>query len=251
MQGEQRDANGNLTSISQGDIPRRLNAPRRPTETLGLGPARRPSLWRSERPRSGFDTDTGGTTGLSTPPASSVARDIGGAPYRLEPGGTHADFGTDGILTWGAGSDRSRCRAASETYNATRASTTWSAADAGTADKRRSQLCALRARAARPYLDGSTAPGTFQRIAHRDLRAPGDHHGQFQAAMPDRPFDWTAHGTTSSSSFPRAQIHTGCAGRLHHPTTRVLSPARRRARGARLQHRGHEDRHRRRRLPKQ
>src|SRR4029077_13344504 len=68
--------------------------------------------------------------------------------------------------------------------------------------------------ASRPtYLDGSTAPGTFTGSLSVTFNAQASVSGQFQAAMPDRTFAWTAVGSTSTSAFLLAtQTSTGCVG---------------------------------------
>ena len=69
--------------------------------------------------------------------------------------------------------------------------------------------------ASRPtYLDGSTAPGTFTGSLSVTFDPQAARiNGTFQAAMPDRTFDWTAAGTTSTSNFLLAtQSSSGCVG---------------------------------------
>ena len=75
--------------------------------------------------------------------------------------------------------------------------------------------------ASRPtYIDGSTAPGLFTGSLSVKFNAQASINGTFQAAMPDRTFNWTAIGSTSSSSFLLAtQTSSGCSGACNITTS--------------------------------
>jgi hypothetical protein len=68
------------------------------------------------------------------------------------------------------------------------------------------------------YLDGSTAPGTFTGSLSVTFGAQATINGQFQAAMPDRTFAWSASGATSSSNFSLATTPSSVSGCLNSCT---------------------------------
>jgi hypothetical protein len=192
VEGEQRDASGNLTSITKATI----LAPPAPTPALV------------------FDTNTGGSTGLFNASGQLVGADIGASNYRLAPGGTHADFGTDGILTWGRWTGPVTLPGGPENYSANQGFHYVVGLPTPVLPTNGVTATYALAGASRPtYLDGSTAPGTFSGSVSVTFNAQASISGQFQAAMPDRIFNWTAIGSTSSSSFSLAtQTSTGCVG---------------------------------------
>jgi hypothetical protein len=206
MQGEQRDANGNLTSITKATI-QSSTVP----EVSGLAAAFTYGIGSATLT---FDTDTGATTGTFNASGQLVGADIGGSLYRLEPGGTHADFGTDGILTWGRWIGPVTLPGGSENYSANQGFHYVVGLPTPVLPTNGVTATYALAGASRPtYLDGSTAPGTFTGSLSVTFNAQASISGQFQAAMPDRTFAWTAAGTTSSSSFSLAtQTSTGCVG---------------------------------------
>jgi hypothetical protein len=213
MEGEQRDANGNLTSITKATIetPPAAPAPPAPTPVSGLAAAFTYGVGSATL---GFDTDTGGTTGLFNASGQLVGADIGASNYRLAPGGTHADFGADGILTWGRWIGPVTLPGGPETYSANQGFHYVVGLPTPVLPTNGVTASYTLAGASRPtYLDGSTAPGTFTGSLSVTFNAQASINGQFQAAMPDRTFAWTAAGTTSSSSFSLAtQTSTGCVG---------------------------------------
>jgi len=205
MEGEQRDANGNLTTITKATI-------EAPPTTSGLAAS---FTYGIGAPVAlGFDTDTGGTTGTFNASGQLVGADIGPSNYRLAPGGTHADFGTDGTLTWGRWIGPVTLPGGSENYSANQGFHYVVGLPTPVLPTNGVTATYALAGASRPtYLDGSTAPGTFTGSLSVTFNAQASISGQFQAAMPDRTFAWTAAGTTSSSSFSLAtQTSTGCVG---------------------------------------
>jgi len=212
MQSEQRDANANLTTITKATL---QTPPSAETSVSDLGVA---FIYATDAanptPALVFDTSTGGTTGTFNAAGQLVGADIGGSTYRLAPGGTHADFGTDGILTWGRWIGPVTLPGGSETYNANQGFHYVAGVPTPVLPTNGVTATYTLAGASRPtYLDGSTAPGTFTGSLIVKFDAQASINGTFQAAMPDRTFNWTAIGSTSSSSFSLAtQTSTGCVG---------------------------------------
>jgi hypothetical protein len=222
MQGEQRDASGNLTSIIKATIqvpPPPLSAE---TSVSGLGAAFTYATdAASATPALVFDTNTGGTTGTFNAAGQLVRADIAGSLYRLEPGGTQADFGTDGILTWGRWIGPVTLPSGPENYSANQGFHYVVGVPTPVLPTNGVTANYALAGASRPtYLDGSTAPGTFTGSLSVTFDAQAKINGTFQAAMPDRTFGWTAAGTTSTSSFSLAtQTSTGCVGACNITTS--------------------------------
>jgi hypothetical protein len=211
MESEQRDASGNLTTITKATIETPPVTPTpAPTPVSGLAAA---FIWGIGSSTFQSDTNTGGVTGSFNASGQLVGADIGGLTYTLKPGGTHADFGSDGILTWGRWIGPVTLPSGDETYSASQGFhyvvglPTTVLPTSGVATY-------TLAGASRPtYVDGSTAPGTFSGSLSVTFGAQANINGQFQAAMPDRTFAWTAAGTTSASNFSLAtQTSTGCVG---------------------------------------
>jgi hypothetical protein len=216
VEGEQRDASGNLTSITKATI-LAPPAPTPPTETSVSGIAvafTYATDAAGPSPALVFDTNTGGSTGLFNASGQLVGADIGASNYRLAPGGTHADFGTDGILTWGRWTGPVTLPGGPENYSANQGFHYVVGLPTPVLPTNGVTATYALAGASRPtYLDGSTAPGTFSGSVSVTFNAQASISGQFQAAMPDRIFNWTAIGSTSSSSFSLAtQTSTGCVG---------------------------------------
>ena len=213
MEGEQRDANGNLTTITKATLePSPTLPPATPTPVSGLAAA---FTYGIGTPVAlGFDTDTGGTTGTFNASGQLLIADIAGLNYKLAPGGTHADFGTDGILTWGRWTGPVTLPRGAENYSANQGFHYVVGLPTPALPTNGVTATYTLAGASRPtYLDGSTAPGTFTGSLTVTFNAQASINGQFQAAMPDRTFAWTAAGATSASSFSLAtQTSTGCVG---------------------------------------
>ena len=231
MEGEQRNPDGSLTSITKAAIPA---APPTLPETPIQPPLQPPSptlvpglaagfIYGIGSATLGFDTDSGNTTGAFNASGQLVSADIGGSLYRLEPGGTHADFGTDGILTWGRWIGPVTLPAGSENYNANQGFHYVVGPPTAVLPTNGVIANYVLSGASRPtYVDGSAAPGTFNGSLTVNFGAQAVINGTFQAAMPDRanPFTWTAAGSTTSSSFSLAtQTSTGCTGACNITTS--------------------------------
>jgi hypothetical protein len=212
VQGEQRDANGNLTSITNATL---QAPPAEPSPVSVLGVVFTYAVGAaSPSPGIGFDT-AGGVTGAFNASGQLVRADSGGSLYRLEPGGTHADFGTDGILTWGRWIGPVTLPIGAENYSPNQGLHYVVGVPTPVLPTNNATASYVLSGASRPtYLDGSTAPGTFTGSLSVTFDPQAARiNGTFQAAMPDRTFDWTAAGTTSTSSFLLAtQTSSGCVG---------------------------------------
>ena len=218
MEGEQRDASGNLTGIIKATIETPpATPPPAPAPISGLAAAFTYGVGSATL---GFDTVSGGTTGLFNASGQLVGADIGASSYRLEPGGSHADFGADGILTWGRWIGPVTLPGGPETYSANQGFHYVVGLPTPVLPTNGVTANYVLSGASRPtYLDGSTAPGMFTGSLIVTFNAQARLDGQFQVTMPDRtaPIAWTATGTTSSSSFSLAttpaagSCQTACA----------------------------------------
>jgi hypothetical protein len=204
MEGEQRDASGNLTSITRATLPA--------TESSVPGLAVAFTYGIGTPAALVFDTDTGATTGSLNASGQLVSADIGGLTYKLAPGGNHADFGSDGILTWGRWiGPVTLPNGTTETYMASQGFHYVVGLPTPVLPTNGVLANYVLSGASRPtYLDGSTAPGTFTGSLTVRFDAQARLDGIFQAAMPDRTFNWTAGGTTSSSGFLLATQTSNC-----------------------------------------
>src|SRR5262249_31727317 len=219
MEGEQRDPAGNLISITKATIevspmpPARLAQPAPPVQPPA--PTLVPNLaaafiYGIGSATFGFDTDTGTTTGAFNASGQLVRADIGGSLYTLEAGGTHADFGTDGILTWGRWIGPVTLPTGStETYNANQGFHYVVGLPTAVLPTNGVIANYVLSGASRPtYVDGTIGPGTFNGSLSVTFGAQAAINGTFQAAMPDRTFNWTAVGSTTTSSFSLASTPT-------------------------------------------
>jgi len=222
VQGDQRGANGDLTSITSATI---QTPPA--TESVVSGLAASFTYGIGAPVALGFDTDTGGTTGTFNASGQLVRADIGGSLYTLEPGGTHADFGTDGILTWGRWTGPVTLPGGPENYSANQGFHYVVGLPTPVLPTNGVTATYALAGASRPtYLDGSTTPGTFTGSLTVKFDPQASINGTFQAAMPDRTFNWTALGSTSSSSFLLAtQTSSGCVGTCNIATAGFFAGA--------------------------
>jgi hypothetical protein len=213
VQGEQRDANGNLTSITNATI-QTPPAPPPATETVVAGLAVAFTYGIGTPAALGIDT-AGGVTGAFNASGQLLRADSGGSLYRLEPGGTQADFGSDGILTWGRWTGPVTLPSGGENYSPSQGFHYVVGLPTPVLPTNGATASYVLSGASRPtYLDGSTAPGTFSGSLSVTFDPQAARiSGTFQAAMPDRTFDWTGAGTTSTSNFLLAtQTSSGCVG---------------------------------------
>jgi hypothetical protein len=207
MEGEQRDAKGDLTSIVNATI---LTPPPPETVVSGLSAA---FIYGSGTPAAlGFDI-TGGVTGAFNASGQLVRADDSGALYRLEPGGTHGDLGTDGVLSWGRWIGPVTLPNGSENYSPNQGLHYVVGVPTPVLPTNSATASYVLSGASRPtYLDGSTAPGTFTGSLSVTFDPQAARiNGTFEAAMPDRTFAWTATGTTGAAAFSLATTPTsGC-----------------------------------------
>jgi hypothetical protein len=202
MEGEQRDANGNLTSIIKATIQVPPPPPEAETSISGLTVA---FTYGVGTPAAlGLD-NAGGITGAFDASGRLVGADNGGSLYKLEAGGTHADFGTDGILTWGRWTGPVTLPGGPENYSANQGFHYVVGAPTPVLPTNNVTANYVLSGASHPtYLDGSTPPGTFTGSLSVNFGAQATINGQFRVDMQDRPnapIAWTATGTTTSSNF--------------------------------------------------
>jgi len=207
VQGDQRDAKGNplislppAPPVAPTPVP-----PEEPTVITGLS-----ALFAHGRtvdqPDVGIDV-----TGRFNASGQLIQADSGSSIYRLD-SGTHADFGTDGILTWGRWIGQVTLPGGVDTYSANQG--LHYVIGIPTAVLPTSGVATYTlAGASRPtYLDGSTTPGTFTGSLSVTFGGQASINGQFQAAMPDRTFAWNATGSTFTSDFSLfTTSSSGCA----------------------------------------
>lgn len=219
MEGEQRDPAGNLISITKATIEVSPTPPVQPAQPVPPVQPPAPTLvpnlaaafiYGIGSATLGFDTDTGTTTGAFNASGQLVRADIGGSLYTLEAGGTHADFGTDGILTWGRWIGPVTLPTGStETYNANQGFHYVVGLPTAVLPTNGVIANYVLSGASRPtYVDGTIGPGTFNGSLSVTFGAQAAINGTFQAAMPDRTFNWTAVGSTTTSSFSLASTPT-------------------------------------------
>lgn len=214
VQGDQRAANGDLATISKATIetpPATTPPPPAPTPVSGLAAAFTYAVGSATL---GFDTDTGGTTGLFNASGQLVGADIGGSLYRLEPGGTHADFGTDGILTWGRWTGPVTLPSGAENYSANQGFHYVVGMPTPVLPTNIVNASYVLSGASSPtYLDGSTRPGTFTGSLNVTFGAQATINTvDWRVTMPDATFViQNTQMSTVSSSFSTALVPTqGC-----------------------------------------
>ena len=214
MAGEQRDANGNLTTITQGTLETPLPQPPVLTMTSDLAVAFTYGITGAVDP--GFDR-VGGATGTFNASGQMVQADLGGALYRLEPGGTHADFGTDGILTWGRWIGPVTLPTGPENYSQNQGFHYVVGLPTPVLPTNGTTATYVVSGFSRPtYIDGSTLPGNSVTGFTGSLSvtfAPAQANitGAFQAQMPDHTYAWNVIGSTASANFSLASTPTsGC-----------------------------------------
>jgi hypothetical protein len=212
MQGEQRDPNGNLTTVIKATV-----------ETLPATPPPPPTLIPDLAVAFTYGItgqilpaldQLGGATGSFNASGQLVSADLGGALYRLEPGGTHADFGTDGILTWGRWIGPVTLPSGPENYSQNQGFHYVVGLPTPALPTNGVIANYVLSGASRPtYVDGSTAPGTFTGSLTVTFNpAQASINGAFQAQMPDNLYKWDVTGGTSSANFSLASTPTsGCA----------------------------------------
>jgi hypothetical protein len=211
VQGDQRDANGDLTSVTTATV----QAPPAPPLTVvsDLAPAFAYGI-TGATPPIGFDT-AGPATGTFNASGQLVRAEIGSLTYNLDAAtGTHADFGTDGILTWGRWTGNVMLPSGPESYSPNQGFHYVVGMPTSALPTNGAIATYLLSGASRPtYVDGSTAPGTFTGSFTVNFGpAQAIINGQFQAAMPDRTFVWSANGATSAAAIALSTTPiSGCA----------------------------------------
>ena len=114
VQGDQRGANGGLTTITLATI---QTPPA--TESVVSGLAASLRLWDRRPGRAWLrHRHRGNHRHFQCLRPARARRPSAARSTRLEPGGTHADFGTDGILTWGRWTGPVTLPSGAENYSA-------------------------------------------------------------------------------------------------------------------------------------
>ena len=126
---------------------------------------------------------------------------FGGLIIALQSGGSHADFGTDGILAWGRWIGPVDTGGTTETYGPNAGlhyvvgMPTASMPTSGTA------TYSLAGTTRPTYADARTAPGTFSGslvVDFGDLRGGPRVDGSFNVAMPDKSYAWSIGANVGS-----------------------------------------------------
>jgi hypothetical protein len=209
MAGEQRDPNGNLTTITQGILQTPPVTPPALTEVSGLAVAFTYGISSPAGPV--LDTDSGATTGAFNVAGQLVRADIGGSLYRLEPGGTHADFGTDGILTWGRWIGPVTLPSGPENYSPNQGFHYVVGLPTSTLPTNLTATYTVAGGTLPTYVNGSQPPGTFSGSMTVIFNGQANITGAFQAQMPDHTYAWNVIGSTATANFQLATTPTsGC-----------------------------------------
>ena len=153
-----------------------------------------------------FDGPEGGNRDATFNPSGELTEVavFGSTRFTLAPSGTHADFGSDGVLAWGRWTGTITTFGRNETYNANQGlhyvigMPTASMPTTGTATY--SMIGATKP----TYGDGLSAPGTFTGSLSVIFGVPSGTQvdGSFNVSMPDgKGYNWTGSTTTSSTTF--------------------------------------------------
>jgi hypothetical protein len=125
----------------------------------------------------------------------------------LGAGGSHADFGTDGILAWGRwiGPVTLNCDCSPENYSANQGLHYVVGTPTAVMPTMGGGTYTMIGATRPTYTDGSTAPGTFTGSLLVDFLNP-KITGDFKVAMPDRTYTWKSETTNVASAFSLSQI---------------------------------------------
>jgi hypothetical protein len=143
--------------------------------------------------------------------------------YKMLPGATHADFGTDGILAWGrwvgpVQTSAFACEGVcSVNYTENQGFHYVIGVPTAVMPVGGSASYSLLGATRPTYLDGSSAPGSFSGSISVDFRptSTGSHTivGNFNVAMPDgQGFSWTGRAGSTSNAFNMSSSVTGSGG---------------------------------------
>jgi len=208
VQGEQRDANGNpIVPVPSAPV-----VPPAPPTVVVPGNSALFAHGRAPDPVD-FGLDA---TGHFNASGQLVQADVSSSTYRLD--GTHADFGSDGILTWGRWIGPVTQPSGVENFSANQGLHYVVGIPTPVLPTSGVATYTLAGASQPTYLDGSTAPGTFTGSLSVTFGTQATINGQFQAAMPDRTFAWSASGATSSSNFSLATTPSSVSGCLNSCT---------------------------------
>jgi hypothetical protein len=204
MEGEQRDANGNLTSILKATV-ETPPSPELPAVT-GFSVA-----FTYDRP--GLEPDVGSDVTVRFNSSGQLMQaDIGSLSYRLRPGGTNVDFGTDGILTWGRWIGPVQLPTGDVTYSANQGFHYVVGLPTVTLPTNTTAIYNVTGGTLPTYVNGSQSPGTFSGSMTVVFNGQANITGAFQAQMPDHTYAWNVIGATSTANFSLATTPTsGCA----------------------------------------
>jgi hypothetical protein len=215
VQGDQRDANGDLTSVT--------------TASVATPPQPQPPLLPPVSGQGTMFAYGQGPDGLSLvldgPAADVIAQfttsgqlaraEVGSLVYSLAPGGVHADFGSDGILTWGRWTGPVMLPSGLQNYSPNQGFHYVVGVPTAVLPTNIVNATYVLSGASSPtYLDGSQSPGTFSGSLTVTFAAQAtiDTVG-WTVKMPDKVFTISdTRISTQSSLFSTAQVPTtGCA----------------------------------------
>jgi YD repeat-containing protein len=213
VQGEQRDANGNLLDLITAKFPPPAGPPPELPPVTGFD-----VVFTYDRP--GLEPDIGSdVTVRFNSSGQFVQADNGSLRYKLDPVlGTHADFGTDGILTWGRWIGPVELPTGSVNYSASQGfhyvvglPTITLPTNGVTATYE------LAGSTIPTYVDGRGSTDLPTRTFSGSLTVTFDAQaritGVFQADMRDRVYAWNGSGATTTANFSLATTPvSGCVG---------------------------------------
>lgn len=150
---------------------------------------------------------------------------FGTSARKLEPGGSHAEFHTDGILAWGRWIGPVASNGAIGNYGPDQGLhyviglPTPSLPTTGTATYVASTAAGTATSAT--YVSGGSGVGSFTGRLEVNFGAGSTILGNFDVAMPGRSYSWSASGTASGSAFSMSASSTGVTGCVSSCTASV------------------------------
>jgi hypothetical protein len=143
----------------------------------------------------------------------SVGRMTGTTAFKLEPGGSHADFGTDGILAWGrwiGPASLSTDTTDPVDYTANQGLHYVVGMPTPVMPTSGSATYSFLGATSPTYVSGSTAPGKFDGSITVTFGGSGNINGNFKVTMPDSTYSWAWQAATAAQFSASTNSVTGC-----------------------------------------